>query len=75
MRTWMRRVWLWGPVALQMAVIFTASSIPNLRRLPGGVPDWFVPGRSAELADVLADTAGAVLAAAAGLTWRLAARR
>jgi VanZ family protein len=124
MRKWLRRVWLWGPVALQMAVIFMASSIPNLGRLPGGVPDWFghgagyailggfglrafaggrlrgvtiaaalaavalcvaygvsdevhqlfVPGRSAELADVAADAAGAAVAAAVGLAWRLAAR-
>ena len=125
MRKWMRRVWLWGPVVLQMAVIFMASSIPNLTRLPGDVPDWFghgvgyailggfalrafsggrlrgvtavavlaavgfsvaygvtdelhqllVPGRSAALADVAADAAGASLAAAAGWAWGLAARR
>ncbi len=125
MRRWLRQVWLWGPVVLQMAVIFMASSIPNLKRLPGGVPDWFghgagyailggfalrafaggrmrgvtlvavltavglsaaygvtdelhqafVPGRSPELADVLADTTGAALAAGAGWIWSLVARR
>jgi hypothetical protein len=30
---------LWGPVVLQMAVIFIASSIPNLGALPGGISD------------------------------------
>lgn len=38
MRAWLIRVWLWGPVVLQMAVIFVASSIPDLREIPGGVP-------------------------------------
>lgn len=32
-------LWLWGPVVLQMAVIFIASSIPDLGALPGGVSD------------------------------------
>jgi VanZ family protein len=41
MRAWLIRVWLWGPVVLQMAVIFAASSVPNLGALPGGLPDWF----------------------------------
>lgn len=35
---------MWGPVVLQMAVIFAASSIPNLEELPGGAPDWFGHG-------------------------------
>jgi VanZ family protein len=35
----MRILWLWGPVALQMALIFAASSIPNLTSLPGDVSD------------------------------------
>ena len=35
-----RRVWLWAPVVAQMAVIFAASSVPNLGELPGGTPDW-----------------------------------
>lgn len=106
--------WLWGPVLVQMGLIFAASSIPNLHELPGGTPDWlghgvgyallgalalralanarldgvtartaavaiviaalygvtdefhqaFVPGRSPDLTDLAADTAGAVLAAA-----------
>lgn len=126
MRAWLIRVWLWGPVVLQMAVIFVASSIPDLREIPGGVPAWFghsagyfilgglalrafaegrisrvstknaaaalllaslygasdelhqiiVPGRSAELADLAADAAGAAIAVAVGwLWWRLAAAR
>ena len=33
--------WLWGPVVLQMAVIFAASSIPDLGPLPGGVSPSF----------------------------------
>ncbi|MEO8075280.1 MAG: VanZ family protein [Acidobacteriota bacterium] len=32
-------VWLWGPVAIQMALIFMASSIPNLGALPGDMSD------------------------------------
>lgn len=108
--------WLWAPVALQMAVIFGASSIPDLGALPGGMSDksghsigyallaalllralargrlsgvtWraalaavvlatlygasdefhqlFVPGRSSDRYDVLADGLGATAAAAAG---------
>lgn len=107
---------LWGPVVLQMALIFAASSIQNLGKLPGGMSDksghsigyallafllvrafahgrlrdvtWprvavaivvatlygvsdefhqlFVPGRSADRYDVLADCAGATLGAALG---------
>jgi hypothetical protein len=30
---------LWGPVALQMVLIFAASSIPDLRTIPGGISD------------------------------------
>ena len=108
--------WLWGPVVLQMALIFAASSIPNLQHLPGGMSDkgghsigyamlagvllralaggrvrgvtWtrgvvaivvatlygvtdefhqlFVPGRSADRYDVLADCLGASLGVALG---------
>lgn len=108
--------WLWTPVLLQMAVIFAASSIPDLGALPGGISDksghsigyallaalllralargrlahvtWraalaalllatlygasdelhqlFVPGRSSDRYDVLADAMGAAAAAAAG---------
>ena len=108
--------WLWGPVILQMALIFAASSIPNLTRLPGDISDksghfigygmlagflvrafaggrlrgvtWargmvavvlatlygvsdefhqlFVPGRSADRYDVLADCMGATAGAAIG---------
>jgi hypothetical protein len=109
-------VWLWGPVVLQMAIIFAASSIPNLGQLPGGISDksghsigyallaglllrafargrlrdvtWrrasaaiilatlygvsdefhqvFVPGRSPDRYDVLADCIGATLGVAVG---------
>jgi VanZ family protein len=33
------RLWIWGPVWLQMALIFIASSIPNLTDLPGHMSD------------------------------------
>jgi hypothetical protein len=37
---WLRTpVLLWGPVVLQMIVIFIASSIPYLGALPGGMSD------------------------------------
>jgi len=41
-----RRLALWGPVALQMAVIFGASSLPNLDlgAVPGSPPDWIGHG-------------------------------
>ena len=32
-------LWLWGPVVLQMSIIFAASSIQNLGQLPGGISD------------------------------------
>jgi VanZ family protein len=101
---------LWGPVVVLMAGIFTASAIPDIKDLPGGVSDktghlwayaalgaallralaggllmpatparstaavvaatsygialelyqWFVPGRSADRLDVVADAIGAV---------------
>jgi VanZ family protein len=35
----MGNLWLWGPVVGQMAVIFAASSIPDLGPLPGGLSD------------------------------------
>ena len=104
--------WLWGPVLLQMALIFGASSISNLGELPGGMSDksghsigyallgglllralaggrlsgitWrvvlaaiglatlygvsdevhqmFVPGRTSDRYDVLADAIGATIA-------------
>jgi VanZ family protein len=113
--------WLWGPVLFLMAVIFAASSIPDLTRLPGDISDksghsigyamlggsllralaggrlrgvtWmrgliaivlattygvsdefhqlFVPGRSADRYDVLADCVGATMGAAIG--WFLSA--
>jgi VanZ family protein len=113
---WRSPLWLWGPVVLQMVIIFAASSIPNLRELPGGISDksghsigyallgglflrafargrlrdvtWrrasaaivvatlygvsdefhqvFVPGRSADRYDVLADCIGAAVGVAVG---------
>jgi hypothetical protein len=35
----LRLAWLWGPAVAQMAIIFAASSIPDLGTLPGGVSD------------------------------------
>ena len=32
-------LWVWGPALLQMVAIFVASSIPNLKQLPGDVSD------------------------------------
>jgi VanZ like protein len=107
---------LWGPVVLQMVLIFIASSIPNLGALPGGMSDksghgigyailgavllralaggrlkgitWgragtalllailygasdefhqsFVPGRTPDGLDVLADSIGAAIAVGLG---------
>jgi VanZ family protein len=34
-----KRLSLWGPVVLMMALIFVASSIPDVPALPGGVSD------------------------------------
>jgi VanZ family protein len=109
-------LFLWGPVVLMLLVIFAASSIPNLKGLPGNMSDksghsigygllgglllralsggrvrgvtWsrgiaaitlatlygvtdefhqlFVPGRSADRYDVLADCIGATLGTAVG---------
>lgn len=109
----MSRLRLWGPVWVQMALIFIASSIPNLTHLPGDMSDktghgigygllgivllrafargrrsgvtfgvvlltivcataygisdefhqWFVPGRTADVHDVMADAIGATLVA------------
>jgi hypothetical protein len=107
--------WIWGPVIIQMAVIFGFSSIPDLQALPGGMSDksghaigyailgalvlralaggrlagmsWpravaavllaalygvsdefhqsFVPGRSSDARDVVADALGALAASLA----------
>ena len=107
---------LWGPVVLMLVVIFGASSIPNLKSLPGNISDksghsigyamlggvilralaggrlrgvtgsrvlaaialatlygvtdefhqLFVPGRSADRYDVLADCVGATMGTAIG---------
>ena len=35
----MRRVLVWIPAVVQAAVIFGASSVPNLTELPGGISD------------------------------------
>lgn len=63
--------WLWGPVVLQMAIIFAASSIPNLGPLPGGISA--TSGHSIGYAIL----AGLLLRALAGgrfsgVTWRRA---
>lgn len=39
LRTLRTPFFLWGPVGLQMVLIFAASSIPNLLNLPGGMSD------------------------------------
>lgn len=37
----LRFLWVWAPAIAQMIAIFTASSIPDLGELPGGVsPDF-----------------------------------
>jgi VanZ like protein len=109
-------LFLWGPVVVQMAIIFAASSIPDLGQLPGGISDksghsigyallaglllraftrgrlrdvtWrravlaivcatlygasdelhqvFVPGRSADRYDILADGIGSMVGVAVG---------
>lgn len=63
---------LWGPVVLQMLVIFIASSIPNLGALPGGVSDKSGHGIGYGLlgAALLRALAGGRLR---GVTWRGAA--
>jgi VanZ family protein len=116
-----RWLWRWGPAVAMMAVIFYASSIPDLTALPGGISDkvghgigygllgalllrafaaarlanvgaatswpaWlasvaygvtdefhqrFVPGRTPDVNDVIADGVGAALAIVA--CWLLAA--
>jgi VanZ family protein len=115
---------LWAPVVLQMALIFGASSLPNLGSLPGNISDktghiagyallsllliralaggraegitWrtvtlaiafstlygasdefhqkFVPGRSADVFDVLADIAGTASAAVIAVAFRVVRR-
>ena len=54
MRVWLTRASLWGPVVLQMGLIFAASSVPNLQALPGGMPDWFGHGVGYALLGALA---------------------
>jgi VanZ family protein len=118
-------LWLWLPVALDAALIFFLSSIPQLPSPPGPFSDkhihfgWyavftvlivralasgrlrnvtgrvaiaaillaafygltdeihqsFVPGRSADPHDLLADTAGAIAAAGLLLAWAIIRRR
>jgi len=53
-RRWLTRASLWGPVVLQMGLIFAASSVPNLQALPGGMPDWFGHGVGYALLGALA---------------------
>jgi hypothetical protein len=64
--------WLWGPVLAQMVVIFIASSIPDLGRLPGGVSDK--SGHSIGYAILGAVTLRALAAGRlAGVSWPRAA--
>jgi VanZ family protein len=37
--TLLRWLWLWGPIVAHMAVIYFASSTPNLTAIPGGLSD------------------------------------
>lgn len=117
-------LFLWGPVVLMLVVIFGASSIPNLKTLPGNISDksghsigyamlggvilralaggrlrgvtlakglaaialatlygvtdefhqLFVPGRSADRFDVLADFVGASIGVTIGWLARVAQR-
>jgi VanZ family protein len=57
-------LWRWGPVVAQMAVIFVASSLPNLGPLPGGMTD-----KTGHLAGYAA-LAALTLRALAGAQWR-----
>ena len=115
---------LWGPVILQMAIIFGASSLSDPGPLPGGVSDkgghligyvilsalllralsggriagvtWraailailsstlygvsdefhqsFVPGRTPDIFDVMADATGATIGSALGVILHIVAR-
>jgi VanZ family protein len=58
-----RRAVVWLPALVQMAVIFGASSIPNLSRLPGDIPDKVGHGIG------YAILAALVLRAIAGADW------
>ena len=49
----MSRLWLWGPVWLQMALIFIASSIPNLTQLPGNMLQGLIIGLVGPLAGAI----------------------
>ena len=60
---------LWGPVVVQMAIIFIASSIPNLTHTPGGVSDKTAHFAAYAILGVL------LLRALAGASWtRIGAR-
>jgi VanZ family protein len=67
-----RFVALWGPALAVMAVIFVASGLPNLQRLPGDVDDHVAHFAGYALLSALFVRA---LAGArwAGVTWRTAA--
>jgi VanZ family protein len=67
-----RVVLLWGPVVVQMAVIFAASSVPDLSRLPGGLPPYL--GHFAGYALLAALLVRALAGGRwAGVSWRTAA--
>ncbi len=63
-----RLLFLWGPALGMMAVIFAASSVPNLTSLPGGVSDH--AGHFAGYALLSALLIRAIASARwAGVTW------
>jgi VanZ family protein len=64
-------LWIWGPVIVQMAVIFAFSSISDLPPLPGGISDksGHSIGYALLGAFLLRALAGGRLA---GVTWRRA---
>ena len=53
--------------------VLEAIALATVYGLTDEVHQMFVPGRSAEVADLLADAVGATVAALAGGTWSLAA--
>jgi|SoiMethySBSTD1v2_1073268.scaffolds.fasta_scaffold831435_2 VanZ like protein len=64
-------LWRWGPVLIQMAVIFGASSIPNVGALPGNISDKTAHFAGYALLSVLALRAWAG-GRIAGISWRTA---
>ncbi len=59
-----RWLWIWGPPALVMAVIFVASSLPDVSAALGGLPDVGAHALA------YCGLGVALLRALAGATWR-----